>query len=106
MNVIDVGIAAQQRREFRVDHPGNFRVRMRVGDEGDGRQSMDDVAERAGFDDENRFHFTTKDTKSTKLTRRRKPGESQFPLLVTRHLSLITISKAGAARRAAAADRR
>ena len=51
VDVIHVGIASQQRREFRIHHPGDFRFRMRVTNRRHRRQRVDDVTERARLDD-------------------------------------------------------
>ena len=55
--MIDIGISAEQGRELGIDDPGNFRLRVRVRDERDRGQGVDDVAERARFDDQNRFQI-------------------------------------------------
>jgi len=52
MDMVHVRISAQQRGPFRVDHPGDFRARMRLPDRRDRRQRVDNVAERARFDDQ------------------------------------------------------
>ena len=44
VNVIDVAIAAQERRPLGIDHPRDLRCRVGITDGGDGGQSMDDVA--------------------------------------------------------------
>jgi hypothetical protein len=52
MDMIDVAISAQERRPFRVDDPGNFGVGMSIANRGNRWQSVNDIAERARFDDQ------------------------------------------------------
>ena len=52
MDVIDVGISPQQRREFWIHHPGNCRMRVRITNRRHRRQGVNDVAERTWLDDE------------------------------------------------------
>ena len=64
VDVIDVGTSPQERREFRIHHPRDTGFPMRIANRGHCRKRVDDVAERAWFDNQNRIHgFTTKDTK-------------------------------------------
>ena len=51
VNMIHVRISAEQRREFRIHHPRDFRFRMRVTNRRHRRQRVNDVPERARFDD-------------------------------------------------------
>jgi hypothetical protein len=66
MNVVHVGIAPEQGGPFRIDHPGNFRPRMRVADRRDRRQGVDDVTKRARLDDQDgaKFRFQISDFRS------------------------------------------
>jgi len=52
MNMVYIMIAAEERRPFRIDHPGDLRVGVGLADCGDGRQGVNDIAERARLDDE------------------------------------------------------
>jgi hypothetical protein len=51
MNVIDIGIAAEQWREFRIDHPADLSTGMCVAQQRHRRNGVDDVAERTRLDD-------------------------------------------------------
>jgi hypothetical protein len=51
MDMPHAAIAAQDRHPFRVDHPGNFSVRVRFEDQPDRRQGMHHVPERTRLDD-------------------------------------------------------
>jgi hypothetical protein len=53
VNVIDIGITAEEWREFRVDHPCDLSKGMCVAQQCHCRKGVDDVAERARFDDQN-----------------------------------------------------
>ena len=57
MDVIHVRITAQQGGPLRVDHPGDFSVRLRLANGRYRRQRVNDVTERARLDDENRTDF-------------------------------------------------
>jgi hypothetical protein len=52
VDMIDVAISAQERRPFRVDDPGNFGVGMSIANRGNRWQSVNDIAERARFDNQ------------------------------------------------------
>ena len=60
VNVIDIGIAAEQWREFRIDHPGDFSTGMNIAHQRHCRESVDDVAERTRLNDQNRFQICQK----------------------------------------------
>ena len=65
---IDVRVAVEQRRPLGVDQPAEVRLRPALFDEGDGGEGVDDVAEGAGFEDQNRggiydFRFQISDWK-------------------------------------------
>ena len=51
VNMIDVGVAAQERDKFGINHPGDFGPWMRVTDRRNRGQGVNDVAERAWLDD-------------------------------------------------------
>ena len=51
VNVINILIAAQKRCPFRIDQPGNRRVRVGIAHGGDRGERMDDITERAGLYD-------------------------------------------------------
>ena len=53
MDVIDTPVAAQQRRPFGVDHPGDLRCGICLSNQGGRGQGMDNVPERTRLDDEN-----------------------------------------------------
>lgn len=55
VDVVYIRIAAQQRHEFRVNHPRDLGVRMRIANQRDRRKRVDDVAERTRLDDQDRF---------------------------------------------------
>jgi hypothetical protein len=50
--MIDVGISAQERRPFRIDDPGNFRIGMRIANRRNRWQGVNDIAERARFNNQ------------------------------------------------------
>ena len=52
VDMIDIGISAQERGPFRIDHPGNLRARVGVFDQRDRGQGVNDVTERARLDDQ------------------------------------------------------
>src|SRR5260370_35143077 len=52
MDVIDVGISPQQRREFWIHHPGNCPLRVRITNRRHRRPSVTAAAERTWLDDE------------------------------------------------------
>ena len=51
VNVIDIRITAEEWREFRVDHPRDLSIGMRVAQQCYCWKGVDDVAERTRFDD-------------------------------------------------------
>ena len=53
VNVIDIGITAEERREFRVHHPRDFSMGVRIAQQCHCRKGVDDVAERTRLDDQN-----------------------------------------------------
>ncbi len=53
VNVIDIGITAEDWREFRVHHPRDLSKGMCVAQQCHCRKGVDDVAERARLDDQN-----------------------------------------------------
>jgi hypothetical protein len=53
VNVIDIGITAEEWREFRVDHPRDLSMGMRIAHQCHCRKGVDDVAERTRLDDQN-----------------------------------------------------
>jgi len=53
-------IAAEQWREFRIDHPGDFSTGMSIAHQRHCWESVDDVAERTRLDDQNRFQICQK----------------------------------------------
>ena len=65
---IDVRVAVEERRPLGIDEPAEVRVRPAFFDEGDGGEGVDDVAEGAGFEDQDRggiydFRFQISDWK-------------------------------------------
>ena len=65
---IDMRVAIEERCPFGIDEPAEVRVRPAFFDEGDGGEGVDDVAEGAGFEDQNRggiydFRFQISDWK-------------------------------------------
>src|SRR5712692_5117405 len=56
--MIDIGVSAQQRDEFGVNHPRDLGTWMRLTDRRNRGQRMNDVAERAWLDDQNRFQIS------------------------------------------------
>ena len=57
MNVVYVRIAAKERGPFRIDDPRDLRQGMGVANRRHRRQGVDDIAERARFNDQDRFNF-------------------------------------------------
>jgi hypothetical protein len=51
VNVIDIGITAEEWREFRVDHPSNLSMGVCIAQQCYCRKGVDDVAERTRLDD-------------------------------------------------------
>src|SRR6266487_3694024 len=58
MDMMHVGISAEERSKFRNDHPGDFSIGIGVVDQRDGGQSVHDVAERARLDDQYLFQMS------------------------------------------------
>ena len=56
--MIDIGVTAQERGPFWIDNPGDLRAGIRVFNERDRRQSVNDVAERAWLDDQDGFQIS------------------------------------------------
>ena len=53
MNMIDIGISAQERRPFGINDPSNIGLRAGLANQGNGRQGVHNIAERARLNDEN-----------------------------------------------------
>ena len=53
VNVIDIGITAEEWREFRVDHPCDLSMVMCIAQQCHCRKGVDDVAERTRLDNQN-----------------------------------------------------
>src|SRR6266404_2035944 len=70
VDMLDIGISTEQRGEFRIDHPGDFCIGMRIADQRDRGQSMHDIAERARFDDQ--YLFQRPDVRLSILSANRK----------------------------------
>jgi hypothetical protein len=51
VDVIHIGISAEQRRKLRIYDPGNLGTRIRFTKQPDCRQRVDDVAKRTRLDD-------------------------------------------------------
>ena len=65
---IDVRVAVEERGPFGIDEPAEVRVRPALFDDGDGGEGVDDVAEGAGLENQNRggiydFRFQISDWK-------------------------------------------
>ena len=52
VDMIDIAISAQKWRPFRIDDPGNFRIGMSIANRRNRWQSVNNVPERARFDDQ------------------------------------------------------
>jgi len=61
--MIDIRVASQQGGEFRIDDPCNLRVRMRFTKRRNCGQRMNDVTERARFNDQDGFRIQVKSLK-------------------------------------------
>ena len=72
VDVIDVAIAAQERRPFGIDDPGDLCGRVSVADGGDGRQGVNDIAEGAWLDDENGFQKSKSKSKRKRKRKRKR----------------------------------
>jgi hypothetical protein len=57
MDVVHIAVPAQQCCPFGINHPGDLRLWIRVADRRYRRQGVNNIAERARFDDEDRFQI-------------------------------------------------
>ncbi len=55
VDMIDVWIAAQKRRPFGINDPGDLCLCIRLANQRHRRQGVDDIAQRTGLDDQDRF---------------------------------------------------